>query len=252
MSTIDYNHNENRHSLEGPRTALPLFFRQHFPKSILDVGCGTGTWLRAAIDLGITDVCGLDGVDIAPEDLHVPEENFKCCNFAGPIDLGRKFDMVMCLEVAEHLDAKYSENLIKTLTKHSDRVIFSAACPGQDGQHHVNCKWPDYWQALFNKFGFVCEDTLRWSIWNNSAIEPWYRQNVFVAVRNPVQAGKEQRILGVVHPEIASYFLNKSSDFQNSICEAQLRQIEAGAMPLSWYVTKPLFAFLAKFKRRLP
>src|SRR5437764_15267703 len=62
---VNYNHIQNRHSVAGAQVALGLLFSQQGrPESLLDVGCGQGTWLRAALDLGIKDVCGLDGVPI--------------------------------------------------------------------------------------------------------------------------------------------------------------------------------------------
>ena len=53
---VEYNHEQNLHTLEGPRKALPLIFADGRPESVLDVGCGQGTWVRAALDYGISDV----------------------------------------------------------------------------------------------------------------------------------------------------------------------------------------------------
>jgi len=202
--TIDYDHQRNLHTLQGPRLALPIIFPSEFPRSVLDVGCGTGTWLRAAIDLGAGEILGIDGVPIAPEDLLFDARFFNNRDLTTYFDLGRKFDVALCLEVAEHLDEQFAPTLIATLTRHSDYVVFSAACPNQPGQHHVNCQWPSFWQGLFNEHGFACYDDLRWKIWDNEKIEPWYRQNLFTAKRIPDLAGREARIRSVIHPEIAA------------------------------------------------
>jgi len=61
--------------------------------------------------------------------------------------------------------------LVTSLRAHADTVIFSAACPGQEGQGHINCQWPSYWQALFNRNGFECVDDIRPVIWGNTDIE---------------------------------------------------------------------------------
>ena len=198
---IDYDHTANRHTLAGPRAALPKLFPFGLPKSILDVGCGTGTWLRAAIDDGISDVIGIDGVEIPEDQLLFPSDKFQCLDLGAPVDLGHRFELVICLEVAEHLDQGSSRILIRTLTRHADVILFSAACPGQCGQHHVNCQWPKYWQGLFNSEGYACEDSARWKIWDDPLIEFWYRQNIFTARRNP-NAGKEPRIKSIIHPEM--------------------------------------------------
>lgn len=201
--TIDYDHDKNLYTLESPRRALPILFPAQFPRTVLDVGCGTGTWLRIAMNLGAQEVFGVDGVPIAPESLLFDPQFFKAWDLTTPLDLHRRFDAVLCLEVAEHLDATFAPTLIDTLTRHSDCVVFSAACPDQPGQHHVNCRWPDYWQDLFNQRGYACDDKVRWQIWKQPGIEPWYRQNMFLATRRPDLAGREPRILPVIHPDMA-------------------------------------------------
>ena len=214
---------------------------------VLDVGCGTGTWLKAALDFGVADVFGVDGVEISPDKLHIPPERFRHQDLTRPWNLNRRFDAVMCLEVAEHLDAAVARTLIDALVKHGDRVYFSAACPGQTGQHHVNCQWPAYWQRLFNACGHVCEDHLRWQIWDDTRIEPWYRQNLFVARYSPKMAGQECRLKAVVHPAIWRF---QTEILPSKTFEDHLRQIEHGRMPSLWYLTVPARAVWAKMQRK--
>jgi 2-polyprenyl-3-methyl-5-hydroxy-6-metoxy-1,4-benzoquinol methylase len=142
---VDYEHSQNKHTLEGPQTALPLILAEAKPRSLLDVGCGTGTWLKAALDFGIQDVFGVDGAEITKDKFLVPERLFRQQDLTVPWSLGRRFDVVLCLEVGEHLDEACAATLVDSLVGHSNWVLFSAACPGQPGQHHVNCQWPIYW-----------------------------------------------------------------------------------------------------------
>ena len=244
--SVDYNHSQNLHTLEGPKAALPILFPEGLPKSVLDVGSGTGTWLKAAIELGIQDVFGVDGVDIPPAKRHFPADKFLCTDLTKRWNLGRHFDAAICLEVAEHLDAVSAPVLIDALVDHSDLIFFSAACPGQDGQHHVNCQWPAYWQRLFNDRGYICEDSVRWQIWDDKRIEPWYRQNIFTAQRDAVNAGHEPRIKAVLHPEILSCVLPENQRFENHV-----RQIESGRMGAVWYFKMPVLAIFQKLKRHL-
>lgn len=202
---IDYNHQNNIHTQSGAKAAFTAVLSECKVNSLLDVGCGTGTWLKAALDLGVAEIFGVDGVHISTDRLLVSADYFQQQDLTLAWDLNRRFDLVICLEVAEHLDSCFAKLLIETLTIHADRVIFGAACPGQPGQHHVNCQWPVYWQELFNSCGFACSDTLRWKIWNDSQIEPWYRQNIFIADKTS-KAGSEARILPVVHPGMVPYF----------------------------------------------
>ncbi len=245
---IDYDHSQNLHTTAGPKAAFSKLFPDGLPASILDVGCGTGTWLRAALDCGVLDVVGIDGVEIPREQLLLPPEKFLCHNLNAPVDLGRRFDVVTCLEVAEHLEPEVEKVLIQTLTRHADKILFSAACPSQPGQHHVNCQWPDYWQSLFNSEGFICSDSIRWQIWDDQNIEPWYRQNLFSAWKDPKQAGTEPRIQPVIHPEISKVMLQFSTKFNNP---EHIRKIEQGWMPAAWYATVPFRALKSKVVRKL-
>ena len=245
--SIIYNHSQNLHTLVGPQAAMEHFFADNKPSSLLDVGCGNGTWLKAATDFGISDVLGVDGVNLPTDKLHISPEKIRHQDLTKSWDLGKKFDVAICLEVAEHLDGEHAPKLVESLVRHSDKIYFSAACPGQEGQHHVNCQWPTYWQELFNERGFVCEDSLRWQIWNIPAIEPWYRQNIFIARRDTASAGREPRINAVLHPEMTAPVLPEKKQL-----EKYLKLIENGHLSLTWYLKTPGVAFFKKLKRHLP
>jgi SAM-dependent methyltransferase len=245
---IDYEHKLNLHTVCGAKAALERVFAETPPKCVLDVGCGTGTWLRAALDLGVKEICGIDGVPILPADLLISNQFFRVEDLSRTIDLGRKFDMVLCLEVAEHLAADTAPRLIATLVAHSDVILFSAASPGQFGQHHVNCRWPSYWQTLFNKQGYACDDRVRWQTWEIRDIEPWYRQNMFQARRAPEVAGREPRLRPVIHPEMLEI---KAFDAFAEVERSCIDRIEAGSKSVYWYGSLFPRALVAKVRRRL-
>jgi SAM-dependent methyltransferase len=247
-NSIDYDYRKNLHTISGPQAALPYVFAQRRPASLLDVGCGPGTWIRASIESGIADVFGVDGVRVDDGELLFPPELFRQLDLTQHWSLGRSFDAALCLEVAEHLAPGSAPALVDSLVKHSNLVVFSAGCPGQPGQHHVNCQWADYWQELFNARGYVCSDALRWSIWDIQDIEPWYRQNIFIARRDPAAAGQEPRIKRVIHPDMLNFgMLRAHIDAAN----AQAFLIEDGSRPMQWYMTVPVRAFAGKVRRRL-
>jgi SAM-dependent methyltransferase len=241
--TIDYDHSQNLHSQTGPQSALPAIFPNQRPRSLLDVGCGLGTWLKAANEAGIPEVFGVDGIAVPPGKFMVSTSLFRQQNLTEIWNLGRRFEAVLCLEVAEHLDAQFARNLVHSLTLHSDTIIFGAACPGQGGQHHVNCQWPEYWQALFNERGFACADEVRWRIWKDNRIEPWYRQNIFTATKAPEAAGREPRILPVINPDM--YKLMTEDNFRENA-----ERIARGALPAAWYAKAFPQVFLNKLLQR--
>ncbi len=131
------------------------------PKSVADFGCGVGTWVRALLDIGVSDVTGIDGNYVRDDLLVIPSERFVRADIGQPVDLNRKFDLAISMEVAEHLPREKASVFIDTLTKHSGIVLFSAAVPGQGGTYHVNEQWPEYWNELFSARGYRCVDCLR-------------------------------------------------------------------------------------------
>jgi SAM-dependent methyltransferase len=247
-TVIDYDHSRDCQTLQGPAATLALAFAREVPTSLLDVGCGTGRWLRAAAELGIANVHGVDGIIVKDERLLFPRHSIDQRDVTAPFDLGRRFDVTICLEVAEHLPVTAAETLISSIVVHSDVVLFSAACPGQSGQHHINCQWPEYWQRLFNAEGYVCDDSIRWKIWSIESIEPCYRQNIFMASRAPDRAGQEPRIKSVVHPQMLAI---KAFDVFEDEWSHRLALIELGQQSIKWYLTSAITAYKSKLKRKL-
>ena len=199
----------SRRSAEG---VLPLVFDLVRPSSILDVGCGVGTWLAVAQDSGIDEYLGVDGDYVTADQLQIPASRFVACNLLRRLDLGRRFDLVMSLEVAEHIDPSAATIFIENLVRHGQVILFSAAIPGQRGVHHVNLQWPAYWAEKFMKHDYVALDLLRARIWENQNIEYWYRQNVLLYVHkdrlnlfpqlSADSPRKAQPPIGLVHPEL--------------------------------------------------
>jgi SAM-dependent methyltransferase len=214
---ILYTHFDAFHNERSPQVLMPVVVELVHPQSILDVGCGLGHWLQAAARCGINDLLGIDNPAIDPNALVIPSHQFIGINLEQPIDLGRRFDMALCLEVAEHLPASAAENLVTSLCRHSNVIVFSAAIPGQGGQNHVNEQWPAYWQHLFESQGFITWDFLRYQLWDLPAIDPWYRQNLLLFTTPDMQFQGQhptQKVLPLVHPEIFTLVENKRQELE--------------------------------------
>ena len=245
-------------SFRSARIVLRGLFQIAPGATMLDVGCGVGSWLRAALDLGVERVVGVDGDYVNRDKLMIDPRDFR------PRDLERKleldagdparFDLVISLEVAEHLPADTAETFVSNLVAHGDLVLFSAAIPRQGGANHVNEQWPDYWARIFDRAGYDCFDIIRAEIWGDDSVEWWYAQNIFVYARrgSPSHQRVSQRgsptasPLALVHPkkldEAYHWFKVDVDDAVNR------EQVLLGST--SWRVTKPLRA-IGEFVSRL-
>jgi SAM-dependent methyltransferase len=193
------------------RAIVPAVLEYICPTSVVDVGCGTGTWLAVFRDAGIEDAWGIDGVYIDRDRLEIPPERLLSRDLLRPLRSDRRFDLVVSLEVGEHLPGNSAGTLVRSLTGLGSVVLFSAAAPHQGGTHHFNEQWPPYWAALFGKHGFVAIDCLRRQFWADEQVEWWYAQNImFYVDRNELEQyprlAEERRFcppvpLSLVHPK---------------------------------------------------
>jgi|HubBroStandDraft_6_1064221.scaffolds.fasta_scaffold321958_2 SAM-dependent methyltransferase len=168
--------------LNSPRVVVPIVISLVRPRSVVDVGCGAGHWLSEFQRLGVERVLGLDGAYVDPEWLIIPKSLFRAVDLSKPFRLNERFDLAVCLEVAEHLPETAATGLVDSLVNLSPVILFSAAIPMQGGTHHVNEQWPEYWRRLFQKQGYRMLDVIRKEIWKNAEVKFWYRQNTFLFV----------------------------------------------------------------------
>ncbi len=198
-------------ALDSPQRVVPYLIELVAPRSVVDVGCGPGSWLEEFRSDGVDDVVGIEGDWLDTSVLRIPEDRLKLHDLTIPLDLERRFDLALSLEVGEHLPASAAPVLVQTLTRLAPVVAFSAAAPLQGGTHHVNERWPEYWADLFAEHGFVSVDTLRPKFWLDEHVAWYYRQNMFLAVheerleRHPFLAREHERtggrVLPLVHPD---------------------------------------------------
>jgi SAM-dependent methyltransferase len=201
-------------SYSSARKILQLLWAFHPPGSIVDVGCGTGSWCKAAGELGVSDYAGVEGPWLKPEMALIPFERIRHHDLRLPLDLGRRYDLAISMEVAEHLPESAARTFVGSLTKLAPVVLFSAAAPMQGGVEHVNEQWPAYWTTLFLDQKFTVIDGLRRLVWDDPEVRWWYAQNVmvyveesFLAAHRVLQAWKadsetpgDKLPLAMVHP----------------------------------------------------
>jgi SAM-dependent methyltransferase len=208
--TVDFYKNHRDGSHRSAREIVPLVIELVQPKSVIDVGCGVGTWLSVFNQCGVQDFCGIDGDYVDRNMLEIPEQCFFVSDLTGPIQLNRQFDLVVSLEVAEHLPDTCAEIFVDSLTKLGPVILFSAAIPHQGGTHHVNEQWPDYWVKYFQALGYSVIDCIRSKIWANDKVDYCYAQNTFLFVRKDYleksallkaeHQSTNPALLSIVHP----------------------------------------------------
>lgn len=164
------------------REIIPMILELIQPRSIIDIGCGIGTWLSVFVESGVDDIYGIDGEHVDSEMLEIPKEHFLSFDLSKPFRMNRQFDLVMSLEVAEHIPSECAKVFVDSLINLGPVIFFSAAIPFQWGEYHVNEQWPEYWVKIFKEKGYVAIDYIRKNIWQNENVEWWYAQNTLIFV----------------------------------------------------------------------
>ncbi len=205
-------------SLSSAGVIVPAVCELVRPASVIDVGCGVGTWLSAFARCGVADILGLDGDYVPRSDLQIPVERFRETDLSQPFTTPRVFDLAVSLEVAEHLPPASARGFVASLTRLAPAVLFSAAVPHQGGWHHVNEQWPQYWADLFAQERFLPLDCFRERFWTAANVRWWYAQNIVLFLRDdhPLWHAHSQStapLRALVHPE---NYLRRVADLEDA------------------------------------
>lgn len=196
MTYDDIFYFENRAgSVMSARAILSTLLPHLECRSMVDFGCGTGTWLWVAHSFGVESIRGLDGDYVPPRQLMIPQDCFCAVDLEEPVVLEKKYDLAISMEVAEHLHKESADTFVESLCNAADTILFSAAHPGQGGDGHINEQPMTYWKSKFGKHGFLPVE-IRQLFEGNEDIESWYRENIVLYVREAKARGVEKNLLG--------------------------------------------------------
>lgn len=222
---MEFSYDPESYNVDSAEEIVPIIMEWINPKSVIDVGCGTGTWLSVFRKLGVQSVLGIDGSHVDKNLLHISSQEFLEHDLIEPIHFDRKFDLVISLEVAEHIPEESAEIFVDTLISLGDYILFSAAIPHQGGDGHLNEQWPSYWNKKFRERGFTLHDYIRPLVWNNEKVKPWYKQNIFLAVHHKCAFEKKNipPIIDIVHGE---YYVSRA--YEHELFSRNLQKINSG------------------------
>ncbi|MGI9014386.1 MAG: class I SAM-dependent methyltransferase [Phycisphaerales bacterium] len=150
-------------------------------QSAFDVGCANGFKLEVFLDAGIR----VGGIDLSPDVLDViPPALRPFVQAADFAEAAGRWDLVTCVEMAEHIRPGRSGELVEVVTRLAERwIYFSAAPPGQLGHGHINLRPQADWLQLFAERGWARDDARTKAVKHDLAgleAAPWLAANVII------------------------------------------------------------------------
>jgi SAM-dependent methyltransferase len=138
------------------------------PRRVLDAGCALGLLVETLRTRGI-DAFGIDISPFAIEHVYEPIKPFcRQGSVSEPLGEQEHYDLVVCIEVLEHMAAPEAEKAIANLCAHSHDVLFSSSPFDFTEATHLNTQPPEYWAARFARHEFYRDVDF-----DASFITPW-------------------------------------------------------------------------------
>lgn len=122
------------------------------PGRVLDAGCAMGFLVETLRDRGV-DAWGIDISAFAIEQVYAPVKPY-CRVGSVTDDLGGPWDLIVSIEVAEHMPIRDAETAIANMCARTNDVLFSSSPVDYREPTHVNVHPPEYWAEQFARHGF--------------------------------------------------------------------------------------------------
>lgn len=135
----------------------PLIAKKLQAKTVVDLGCASGHWLSAFQKEGLT-IFGVEGSKNSKSSLVIPEKYvlYEDLRNVLQVEIKKQVDLLLSIEVAEHLEPMYADNYVHNLTQvfKPKYIIMTAAPVGQGGHGHYNEQPKSYWIQKIEKVGY--------------------------------------------------------------------------------------------------
>jgi len=136
------------------------------PDSVLDAGCAMG-FLVEALRQRDVEAFGVDISEYAIEKIHPDIQPF-CWVGSVVQPFPRKYDLIVCIEVLEHMTPWDAEQAIINFCQHSDDILFSSTPFDYKEATHFSVRPLEHWASLFARQGFYRDVDF-----DASFITPW-------------------------------------------------------------------------------
>jgi hypothetical protein len=160
------------HKYSGLDKTLAKSLLSILGKTIGDFGAGGGWYTRYFIEHGKESFA----YDASP----TRGKTVTYLDLSKPTSLGRKFEWVLCLEVGEHIPAKYTDVFLLNVISHAEKgIVMSWAVPDQGGLGHVNNR-PNEWVIEKMKgLGWVYDSDASKMLRTGSSFR-WFKNTIMV------------------------------------------------------------------------
>jgi SAM-dependent methyltransferase len=197
--------------------------REVQPQTVLDVGCAIGL-LVETLRAREVEAYGVDVSEYAIGQVHESVRAY--CRLGGATEpFGRRYDLITCIEVLEHMPPETAPDAIANLCAHADAVLFSSSPLDYAEVTHFNVQGPEYWARLFAQQGFFRDVDV-----DAQFLTPWAvlfrrQERPLAALAPAIVADYERRFWHLRQESLARVQVNLQQREQLAQQEAQLEAL---------------------------